>query len=278
MHSFSIEEVSAPDFDVSLLVFNEDDVLSFRREINLNHDIILAEQRQNYKPKDYYYNYVSPNVILSKLAISDQAVLSFIFIDGLMQNCSDETYIHDSLVYFQSNIRDIMYRLMRKIPLLGNKIFSQSPYVFFSGYIFSLGIVNKTFTINLIKERGSRGFNLVYEHDLLNLLNLATPSDCAIFLESESEKIRLAAYQKLGALSYIDQMLLDKSAEIRRYAADAMDYGDPRFKSLIKEKTKGALYVAINKSPEGILPLFIGNALIKKDYQIKSLFEKRMGK
>lgn len=277
MHKFTMKEVSAPDFDISVLVFDEEDVLSFRREINLLYETTLAEQRLQYAPKTYYYDYVSPHVILNKLAISDQAILSLIFIDGLMQNCLDETYIHNELISFKSRIRDSMYR-MQYAPLLGNKIFSQSPYVFFSSYAFSIGIVNKTLVINLIKERGSNGFDLIYEHDLLLLLNLASPSDCAIFLESKSEKIRLATYQKMGALSYIDQMLLDKSAEIRRYAAEVMDYGDSRFKSLIKEKTKGVLCTAISKSPEGILPLFLVNPLIKKDYYVKSIFEKRMSK
>lgn len=277
MHNFTIKEVSAPNFDISLLAFNEEDVLSFRREFNLSYETTLAEQRKLYRPKTYYYDYVSPHTIFNKVAISDQAVISFIFVDGLMQSCLDETLIQSDLNYFQFRIRDLIHQ-MRNLSPLGNKIFSQSPYVLFSSYAFSLGIVNKTFAINLIKERGSKGFDLVYEHDLLNLLNLVPPSDCAIFLESESEKIRIAAYQKLGALSYIDQMLLDKSAEIRRYAAEAMDYGDPRFKSLLKEKTKGALYIAINKSPEGILPLFLSNPLVKKDREIRSVFEKRMGK
>ena len=277
MHNFTIAEVSAPNCDISRLGFNEEDVLSVRREFNLIYETTLAEQRKLYRPKTYYYDYVSPHTIFNKVVISDQAVISFVLVDGLMQSCLDETLIHLDLNYFQFRIRDLIHQ-MRNLSPLGNKIFSQSPYVLFSGYAFSLGIVNKTFAINLIKERGSKGFDLVFEHDLLNLLNLVPPSDCAIFLESESEKIRIAAYQKLGALSYIDQMLLDKSAEIRRYAAEAMDYGDPRFKSLLKEKTKGALYIAINKSPEGILPLFLSNPLVKKDREIRSVFEKRMGK
>jgi len=277
MHNFTTAEVSAPDFDLSLLAFDEEDIFSFRRDYNLIYEQLLAEQRINYKPKDYYYDFVSANIVFNKIKISEQAVMSFIFVDGLMQVCLEQTLGGDNFSYFQYQVRNLMYE-MRNISTLGNKIFSQSPYPFFSSYIFSLGVVNRAFAFETIKERGSDGLKIVYAHDLIFLLNLLPPSDCVIFLESEYENIRIAAYRKLGALSYIDQMLVDKSAEIRKYAAEIMDHGDPRFKSLIKEKTKGALYLAINKSPEGILPLFLGNSLLKKDSEIKYIFEKRIGK
>ena len=93
---------------------------------------------------------------------------------------------------------------------------------------------------------------------------------------TKNEDIKILAYKKLGMVNYIDKMLSDKSAKIREIAVSYMDFGDIRIKSLTKEKTKKVLYSAILKAPADILPFFIGNDVIKKDYGLTDLFRRRM--
>lgn len=274
MHNFTAKDVADPAFDLSQLAFSEEDILGYQSIIRSTYDECLQRNRKTYAPNVYYHNYVSPHDLLAKIKLSESAVLSFVFIADLMKVCVENTPIQNDQNFFTYKIRDTI----RTMPEIGNRVFSDSPYVMFSSDVFGHGFVSKASAIEAIRTQGDKGIARLYEHNILSLLDLISPEDAKIFLNCESEKVRISAYRKLGCLEYIDRMLLDKSAEIRRYAADIMDYGDPRFKSMVKEKTKGALYIAINKSPAGILPLFLSNPLLKKDHEIKAVFERRMGK
>jgi len=277
MHKFTVAEVSTPDFDISRLALDEEEILSIRTRF-LNTSLELLKESEQFPTNDYRHKRVTAGDVYDKLNFSDQHVLSFVFIEGLIGRCIPEdaklTYPEYAGAHFSFSVRDSV----SKMEGLGNKIFSHSPYPVIVGHVFSEGKVDTSYAIQAVKAGGAPLVKGLWESFSLFLLNVLPPEDSKIFLEVECDKVRLAAYQKLGGFHHIDRMLLDKSAEIRRFAAEIMDCGDPRFKSLLKEKTKGVLQIALRKSPSGILPLFLANPLVKKDYDIKSLFEKRMGK
>lgn len=277
MHKFTVKEVSAPDFDISQLALEEEEISSIRTRF-LNISLDLFKESEQFPLNDYRHKRITAVDVYKELNLSDQHVLSFVFIEGLIERCIPEdaklTYPEYAVAHFSFSVRDSVF----KMEGLGNKIFSHSPYPVIVSHNFSEGKVDTSYAIQAIKVGGITRVKGLPEFCSLFFLNVLPSEDSKIFLDSDSDKVRLAAYQKLGGFSYIDPMLLDKSAEIRRFAAEIMDYGDPRFKSLLKEKTKGVLQIALRKSPTGILPLFLANPLVKKDYEIKSLFEKRMGK
>lgn len=277
MHKFTVAEVSTPDFDISRLALEEEEVSSIRTRF-LNISLDLVKERGQLPPNNYNHKRITAVDVYKELNLSDQHILSFIFIEGLIRRCIPEdaklTYPEYAEDHFSFSVRDSA----SKMEGLGNKIFSHSPYPVIVNHTFSEGKVDTSYAIQAVKAGGITIIKRLHENHSLFFLKVLPPEDSKIFLESGSDTIRFAAYQKLGGFSYIDPMLLDKSAEIRRFAAEIMDYGDPRFKSLLKEKTKGVLQIALKKSPSGILPLFLSNPLFKKDYEIKSIFEKRMGK
>lgn len=277
MHNFTIKEVSAPNFDILRLALEEEEISSIRTRF-LNISLDIAKERGQFHPNDYRHKRITVLDVYNRLNLSDQHILSFIFIEGLIRRCIPEdaklTYPEYAEVHFSFSVRDSA----SKMEGLGNKIFSHSPYPVIVNHAFSEGRVDTSYAIREVKAGGITKIKGLRDDLSLFFLNVFPPEDSKIFLESNSDKVRLAAYQKLGGFSYIGPMLLDKSAEIRRFAAEIMDYGDPRFKSLLKEKTKGVLQIALTKSPSGILPLFLSNPLVKKDYDVKSIFEKRMGK
>lgn len=277
MHKFTVAEVSTPDFDISRLALDEEEILSIRTRF-LNTSLELLKESEQFPTNDYRRKRVTAGDVYNKLNFSDQHILSFVFIEGLIGRCIPEdaklTYPEYAGANFSFSVRDSV----SKMEGLGNKIFSHSPYPVIVGHAFSGGKIDTSYAIQAVKAGGAPLVKGLWESFSLFLLNVLPPEDSKIFLEVECDKVRLAAYQKLGGFHHIDRMLLDKSAEIRRFAAEIMDYGDPRFKSLLKEKTKGVMQIALTKSPSGILPLFLANPLVKKDYDIKSLFEKRMGK
>ena len=277
MHKFTVAEVSTPDFDISRLALEEEEVSSIRTRF-LNISLDLVKERGQLPPNDYRHKRITAVDVYKELNLSDQYILSFIFIEGLIRRCIPEdaklTYPEHAEAHFSFSVRDSA----SKMEGLGNKIFSHSPYPVIVNHAFSEGKVDTSYAIRAVKAGGATRIKGLRDDLSLFFLNVFPPEDSKIFLESDSDKVRLAAYQKLGGLAYIDPMLLDKSAEIRRFGAEIMDYGDPRFKSLLKEKTKGVMQIALTKSPSGILPLFLANPLVKKDYEIKSIFEKRMGK
>lgn len=271
MHSFSVEEVAHPDFDVSKLSFEEEDINALRQELTPIFDKALENNRKRFLPGNYYYDNITAQDVFCKIKLSDQAFLAFTFDSSLMEKILKDTPMSGWFNYFQYLVRDFIVRH----PILGDKIFSSSGNKLFSAVMFDFRYVNNSLAISAVKEKGVNDFS---DFNLFFLLDLMPPEEATIFLESKSGDVRLAAYKKLGAMNYIDQMLIDSSAEIRKYAATIMDYGDPRYKMLVKEKTKGALQLAISRCSPGILPLFLGNNLVKKDYDIKSIFERRMGK
>ena len=82
------------------------------------------------------------------------------------------------------------------------------------------------------------GFDLLKEENL---------KEMGIDSEWLSQKYQDAYYKKKGLFNCIDEMVASKNCNIRYLAATAMPYGDPRFKSLIQDRSKKVFLVALEK-------------------------------
>ena len=257
MHNFTPEEVADPGFDVENLKLSSDDIKVLRAKIS------PKNQRDEYS-----------EILYSK--ISDQEMLSIIFVNGLMEQL------------FPNNVRDNKYsgpglyaisQLLERRDihrLLSEKIYASSPHDSLISHFYSNHWFRNEFLIEQLKKGGPSNLREKNDKIIKFLLSLISPEQAYEFLSSEYEDVRLAAYEKLGILKNIEKMLLDKAAIVRQAAVLAMDTGDPRFSLLLKEKTKTVLIQLLLKCEISLLPMLIGNKNIFSDNYLKDLFNKRM--
>ena len=274
MKSYSVSEISKESFDLSLLTYDKEELSDLARVIQLNYILTLEQQRKTCKPGEHYYNYVYlPRVFDESMKSIDWKV-RFIFNESLKLELPDLLNFHHSTKKDIIDSIDEMIRChMYELKSIHDKIFVNSENQSLREISYSYGCVKTSSAIHALKKNGIGHFNCSGQKHLLELISA---DDAVQFIKSEHEEIRLLAYKKLGATNYIDHMLADKCANIREAGVNYMDNGDPRVRLLIKEKTKKVLYVALLKAPADILPFFIGNNFIKKDYGLNDLFRQRM--
>lgn len=278
MESFTISEVSKESFDVSLLTYDKEELSILADKMNDKYLLTLQEQRKIYLPDSYYYNHVYTGRIFFDLIESDvQSTnwqLRFIFNESIKSDFLDLlNFAYSSRGDNDHLIKSYVQDTIRGLSVLHDKVFTDSKESIYRDSVIDYGLVKKSLAIAALKKNGPDYFSYSTQQ---RLLEFVSPDDAVPFTLSKNEDIKVLAYKKLGMVNYIDKMLSDKSAKIREIAVSYMDFGDIRIKSLTKEKTKKVLYSAISKAPADILPFFIGNDVIKKDYGLTDLFRRRM--
>lgn len=274
MKSYSISEISKESFDLSLLTYDKEELSDLARVIQSNYILTLEEQRKICKPNDRYYNYVYLPRVFDELIKSIDWKVRFIFNESLKLELPDLlNFPHNTKEDIVESICEMIRCCMYDLKPIHDKIFVNSKDQSLREICYSYGCVKTSSATHALNNNGIGHFSCSGQRHLLELISA---DDAVQFIKSEHEEIRLLAYKKLGAINYIDQMLVDKCANIREAGAHYMDHGDPRVRLLIKEKTKKVLYVALLKAPADILPFFIGNNFIKKDYGLNDLFRQRM--
>ena len=91
----------------------------------------------------------------------------------------------------------------------------------------------------------------------------------------KDQDIRLAGYLKLGVSNYLDQMLKDKAAQVRKTAMESVPYFDPKINLLINERSKYVFVQVINKIEKKNLPLLLANSNMKEGY-VRNMFNSRI--
>jgi hypothetical protein len=87
----------------------------------------------------------------------------------------------------------------------------------------------------------------IFDFHGVDLLREENLNEMGIDSEWLSQKYQDAYYKKKGLFNCIDEMITSKNCNIRYLAATAMPYGDPRFKSLIQDRSKKVFLVALEK-------------------------------
>lgn len=278
MESYSISEISKESFDVSLLTYDKEELSILADKMNNKYMLTLEEQRKSCPPDNYYYNHVYTGRIFFELIDSDAQStnwkLRFIFNESIKSDFLDLlNFAYSSREDNDHTIKSYVQDTIRGLSVLHDKVFTDSKESIYRDSVIDYGLVKKSSAIAALKKNGPDYFSYLTQQ---RLLEFVSPDDAVPFTLSKHEDIKILAYKKLGMVNYIDKMLSDKSAKIREIAVSYMDFGDIRIKSLTKEKTKKVLYSAISKAPADILPFFIGNDVIKKDYGLTDLFRRRM--
>ena len=93
--------------------------------------------------------------------------------------------------------------------------------------------------------------------------------------KSKNSKVRAVAYQRLGPVNYLDEMLSDRKKEVRIMGLEFAPVNYPFLSKMVGELSLEAFRVLINKVNINDIPLFLGNRNMKHRY-VKSVVENRM--
>jgi len=100
--------------------------------------------------------------------------------------------------------------------------------------------------------------------------------DQLVSLKSDaSKKVRKVVYNRLGPVGHINDMLSDKSADIRALGVDLAPFGHKKLSSMVNEIARSVFAGLILKIAREDLPLLLTNRNLK-DKWILNKFEQRM--
>jgi hypothetical protein len=107
------------------------------------------------------------------------------------------------------------------------------------------------------------------------LLEICSPEDAKVFVDSDYDKVRLLAYQKIGPLSYLDDMVKDPHALLRKYAVRLLSPGDQRLASFINDRSQDVFIQALSKISVSLIPMMLGSSHLKKK-RAKDILNQRL--
>lgn len=97
-----------------------------------------------------------------------------------------------------------------------------------------------------------------------------------LLTKSPYDKVRLAAYQRLGPMEYLDEMLIDKSRYVRSLAAGWMPMGYRVPQKTLSERAFWSFSKIIEKVSLDQVPMLLANKNLKKFKHLAELLQKRL--
>ena len=107
------------------------------------------------------------------------------------------------------------------------------------------------------------------------LLEICDPADAAVFINSDYDRVRLLAYQKIGPLSHLDDLIKDPHALLRKYAVRLLSPGDQRLASFINDRAQDVFIQALSKISVSLIPMMLGSSHLKKK-RAKEILNQRL--
>jgi len=209
------------------------------------------------------YVYVNSGDVLSQQTLLTEAhyismlfnVNSFLLISGALQGNNNSRYTDWQL------LENISSWLVSKPELAKKALFSKTTSDDIKARIVSRNLINIEFLFESVKNRMILSLPLNMQS---HALELCDPSDASIFLDSDYDKVRLAAYIKLGPVSNVDKMIKDPHAPVRRYAINILSAGDARLASFINDRSFDIFCQALQKIDAALIPMMLGSTHLKK--------------
>jgi hypothetical protein len=209
------------------------------------------------------YVYVNSGDVLSQQTLLTEAhyismlfnVNSFLLISGALQGNNNSRYMDWQL------LENISSWLVSKPELAKKALFSKTTSDDIKTRIVSKNLINIEFLFESVKNRMILSLPVNMQS---HALELCDPSDASIFLDSDYDKVRLAAYIKLGPVSNVDKMIKDPHAPVRRYAINILSAGDARLASFINDRSSDIFCQALQKIDAALIPMMLGSTHLKK--------------
>ncbi len=275
MHKFTPAEVAEPSFDLAQLKIPQEELNRLSR--------YFSELREKIKQKKtianaaagkpHYYNEPNDSELMDEQKIlTNQHYLSIAFNRGDLLSIS--SHITGNSRWLSWSLSSAVNRWIGMNPLVSKKIlFCSNSDDSFKSAIISNNYLN---TEEMMEFVSTRKALLLPEFIQARMLEICNPADAVTFVDSDYDKVKLAAYKKLGPLNYMDKMVSDPHAIIRRYAISILSPGDKRLASFINDRSGDIFCQALMKiSPEHI-PMMLGSSHLKKK-RAKGILNQRLG-
>lgn len=268
----SVNNVAVDDFDTKLLLEDSfsDKKEDFIKRAEVAREKALAQKVATSATKNSYV-WVSDDEVFNQVGgISDEIYLLMIFDKHFLYEISRKA----------SSYSGYSWHLIRIISdwIAGNDSIAKK--VIFNDMVAD-PIKNNIVARSLISiediMKNSKDKKILYlPQDMQErILEISNPEDISVFAESPFEKIRIKAYQKMGPLKYIDNMIEDSSADVRLYAVNIISPRDQRLAKLVNDRSSRVFEVALSKIHPSLIPMMVGSKHLKKR-GIKSLLQQRM--
>lgn len=269
MHNYTVADVEADGFDMSLLKID-------KVEVDLIVDAIIKE-KELLSIKQRAINPSYPWIDTRKMVVdmnltNEQYMLSMLFDQSFIMAIT-RAVDGSNMVYPSWSLLSEGYTLLGNSRKLAIKAF-YCPTVWapLRDYIVNMSYLSCGAMLDLVKDKT---IITLQEGAQLKVLELCDGSDAPTFFKSNYEKIRLAAYKKVGPVSNLDAMIADSNWTIRQYAIGLLDAGDKRLASFISDKSLNVFCAALQKIDSGLLPMMFGSYHMKKG-RAKDIVKERL--
>jgi hypothetical protein len=275
MHKFTPAEVADESFDLTKLKIPQEEMNRLHQYfLNLREKIRQQKTAANASAgKSHYYN--EPNdseIFAEQKVLTNQHYLSMVFHSTDLSTISS---------YITGNSRWLGWVLTSAInSWIGMNSVLSKRILFYPGSneTFKQAIVANNYinTEELLTFISNRKVLQLPEFIQARLLEICNPSDAATFVDSDYDKVKLAAYKKLGPINYMDAMVKDPHAIIRRYAISILSPGDKRLASFINDRSQDIFCQALMKISAEHIPMMLGSNHLKKK-RAKNILNQRLG-
>ena len=269
MHSYTASDVAADDFDLSLLVVPPDEVKAIHAKISaLRADL---EKKKRSTPPNNNYTWVSDGEILNACDfLTDSHYISMVFSHEYL---TDISFAVSSKRYSSWYVQNRLCNWLNINASLAKKVLFH-PFV--GEGIKSSIVINSLVQIEVLIESIRNKSVLSFPSNIqARLLEICSPEDAKVFVDSDYDKVRLLAYQKIGPLSYLDDMVKDPHALLRKYAVRLLSPGDQRLASFINDRSQDVFIQALSKISVSLIPMMLGSSHLKKK-RAKDILNQRL--
>jgi hypothetical protein len=278
MHSYTVNDVLADGFDLSLLNIEDAEYERIKKvfpaiRAKLEAEKKAAATRSGQNPQ---YVYVNDNEVLqAQQVLTNHHYLSMAFSASAMakiskmvygDNAGNRTWVSWAVSTLINNWVMINSSLAKKI------ILAPSADESVKSFISDKSIVPIDVLVEFVKNGSINSFP---EHMQMKLLEVLNPEDCKTFLNSNCDKVKLFAYKKLGPLNHLDDLISDPHAMIRSYAISIISPGDKRLAGFIDDRSEYIFCEALSKISSEHIPMMLGSRHLKKK-RAKGILNQRL--
>lgn len=278
MHSYTVNDVLADGFDLSLLSIEDAEYERLKKSfialrLKLEAEKRAAATRSGQNPQ---YAYVNDSEILqAQQTLTDHHYLSMAFSKSAMSRISSMIYgdTAGNRIWVSWVVSSAVNSWVMINPSLAKKILlAPSADESVKHFISNKSIVPIDVLIEFVKNGLVNSFP---EHMQMRLLEVLNPEDCKTFLNSDCDKVKLFAYKKLGPLKYLDDLIADPHAMIRSYAISIISPGDKRLAKFIDDRSENIFCEALSKISSEHIPMMLGSRHLKKK-RAKGILNQRL--
>jgi len=263
MHKFTPAEVADESFDLAQLKVPAEELTKLSKYFSALREKIRQQKTAANAAagRSHYYNEPSDQEVLAEQKIlTNQHYLSMAFSQSDLHSISG--YITGNTRYLGWSVTSAVNGWIGMNSVLSKRILFNSG----SDDTFKHSIVNNNYanTEELLGFVSDRKALFFPEFIQARLLEICNPADAVTFIDSDYDKVKLAAYKKLGPLNYMDKMVSDSHAVIRRYAISILSPGDKRLASFINDRSQDIFCQALLKISAEHIPMMLGSSHLKK--------------